>query len=162
MIRGARRDGARSRTSYRRRVQVLFFMKHPGSVRNFESALLELLRRGHRVRLVFDAQKSPASLASVEALALKHAELTFERAPRLASGRRKVDALRRAADYLRYLEPRYAHATKLRARAADEASTALRRLLQLPLAASPPIVLLLGRILRSVERRIGPPAPLVE
>ena len=48
-------------------MDVLFFMRHPGHLRNFESTLRELARRGHRVHLAFDGEKggsTPSSLAA--------------------------------------------------------------------------------------------------
>src|SRR5688572_15428764 len=39
-------------------MQILFFMRHAGYVRNFEWVLRELADRGHHIDIVFDSKKS--------------------------------------------------------------------------------------------------------
>jgi len=84
-------------------------------LRHFESVLLSLADRGHSVRIAFHRGQDlplPAGLTS-------HERIEFAAAP----GRRgdewseQIVELRSLRDYLRYLEPRFADAPKLRARA---------------------------------------------
>jgi len=107
-------------------MKVLFVMRHEGFVRNFESTLSLLAERGHEVHVAFDGPFAHARVDGrpgiVERLAAERpTSITFGPAPRRVRepwpglGVR----LRLAADYLRYLSPRYAEATKLRARAAE-------------------------------------------
>ncbi len=69
--------------------------------------------------------------------------------------------LRRDCDYLRYLEPRYADASALRARAENNADIGVRRLARAAAVAGPSGCAVLRRTLELVERCLEPP-PHVE
>ena len=103
-------------------MDVLFFMRHPGHLRNFESTLRELVRRGHRVHLAFDGEKE--GLSGQRALAASLGELegiTFGPAPAPAMAEEWTLVawqLRAMLDYLRYLEPPLDRAVRPRLRAA--------------------------------------------
>ncbi len=139
-------------------VRALFFMKHPGAIRNFESVVRSLAERGHQVELAFDSVKSADSLATVERLAADHPGLSWVKAPSPARSPRAqtAGALRRGIDYLRYLEPRYREADGLRERARAEAPAPLR--LAGDVARRLRVLGLLRRALARVERSL-PPAP---
>ena len=114
-------------------MKILFFMKGRGSVRSFESTLLLLLERGHQVHVVLedwskDERVSPAEL--VASLSEQVADLSYGRAPRREPDRWAIlgDNLALGTDYLRYLEPVYRDAPKLRARAERRAPGIVRRL----------------------------------
>ena len=103
-------------------MNVLFFMSHPGHLRNFESTLRELASRGHRVHLAFDGEKAglsgqrslAASLGELEGITLGHAPV-----PAKAEEWTLVAwQLRAMLDYLRYLEPPLDRAVRPRLRAA--------------------------------------------
>jgi hypothetical protein len=116
-------------------VRALFFMSHPGHLRNFESTLRELAARGQHVHVAFDREKEGLSGQDtlVAALDAEHESLTFGPAPALERG--EEDALvarqlRALLDYLRYLDPRYETASRLRRRAAHEVPKPLFRVLE--------------------------------
>lgn len=139
-------------------MRALFFLKHPGNVRMFESTIGGLAARGHDVHLAFDQVKTAESLVLVQRLAKSEPRITYGAGPGTPAGLADVrTALRASIDYLRYLDPAYADAHKLRERAADAAPAALRRAL-----ASPPSRVVPPRVLRRalqyVERRLPTPA----
>jgi hypothetical protein len=106
-------------------MKVLFFMTHPGHVRNFESTLRALCRRGHRVHVAFDREKEglPGQHSLVAALDRECEQVSFGRAPvveRSEEWTLIAWQLRAMLDYLRYLEPPLATATRLRWRASRE------------------------------------------
>jgi len=116
-------------------VRALFFMSHPGHLRNFESTLRELAARGHSVHVAFDREKEglAGQHSLVEALAGDLESLTFGPAPRPEQGEGSAMAARQVRamlDFLRYLEPRYGHAARLRERAAGEVPRPVVRLLE--------------------------------
>lgn len=136
-------------------MKVLFLMRHPGYVRNFEAVLGELGRRGHDVHLIFDRQETPwlADTEPLEGLARHSSErLTSSRAPRLCptGWRLLATGVRACDDYLRYRQPEYANAPKLRNRAERRLPPLLR-----PLITSPglPVSRTQGA-LRAIERAI--------
>jgi hypothetical protein len=129
-------------------------MKHPGNARAFESTVRLLAERGHHVHLAFETVKTLDSLAVVQRLALESRLITYglgPGAPRELPELRQ--ALRASIDYLRYLDPGYGDAHKLRQRAATAAPGALVRVLGSPRASviSPRMI---SRLLRAVERRL--------
>jgi hypothetical protein len=95
-------------------------MRSPVFVRNFEAVLRELAQRGHAVHVAFEGNKhgQPEQHSLIADLASSHQAITIGAAP-VPSGIRAVlcSRLRGTADYLRYLEPEYADARALRARA---------------------------------------------
>jgi FkbM family methyltransferase len=106
-------------------VKLLFLMRHSGYVRNFESTLRLLCERGHAVHLAFQgkvkyAQLDPTDIAPQ--LARTYPAFTHGTMPVRTDGWGRLGReLRLGLDYLRYLEPEYDHAPKLRERAAREA-----------------------------------------
>jgi hypothetical protein len=140
-------------------VRALFFMKHPGSVRNFESVLRELAARGHTIHLAFTSIPPAATAHHLVALA-EDLKLTYGLAPSVGKAQFAEigGALRRSLDYLRYLTPAYASADKLRARAAAAAPGVVVRLASLPGLRTQLGVRVLRAILSSLERAVPPPA----
>jgi hypothetical protein len=134
-------------------MRILFMMSHPG-VNSFTPALRLLAERGHEIELGFQWVKTGESHRTLERVAAECPGLTFGQLP--LPGRSDWSALaselRYGTDYLRYLEPRYRAATKLRARAERRAPTAIRRA---------------GRLfglrpgLQGIERTLPPPASAV-
>jgi hypothetical protein len=121
-------------------MDILFVMRHAGYLRNFESTLRLLAERGHRLHVAFDngevpyqrrlasesrnggpgsgAIRPPHRLPLVERLAAEYPNFTHgltpdRRADQWVMLGRKI---RLGIDYLRYLEPSYRDAPKLRAR----------------------------------------------
>lgn len=141
-------------------MNVLFLVKHPGAARNLESILRSLAERGHDVHLGFDAVKTDESLELVRRLSAEHPSITFERTVSLRKGpfANTARALRLVIDYLRYLEPRYAAADELAARAAQQIPAPLRALERISVARRAPVVTRLRRALQALERSL-PPSP---
>jgi len=119
-------------------MRILFFMRHAGYVRNFEWALRELAVRGHRVTIAFDSRKTGNSemaayaqlgAISEECTNIEFGELVSPKTPSLmiVATRR----LRLIQDYLRYLDPVFSNATKLRRRSSSYLDAFSRCLLHL-------------------------------
>lgn len=93
-------------------------------LRHFEGVILALAERGHRVRIALPNRRPdllpPPALAS-------NARISFVRAPahRGDDWAQPIHQLRTLRDYLRYLDGRYEHAPKLRARALRKMVTAV-------------------------------------
>jgi hypothetical protein len=139
-------------------VKILFVLHHAG-VTPFARTLRLLAERGHHVHVVFKRVKTAESRRDLEQLAREYPAITFGHAP----GGRGSDwdplarKLRATIDYLRYLQPRYRDAEKLRARAERNAPAAGRRLGRAARALGPPGVAAALGALRRVERCLPPP-----
>lgn len=101
---------------------LLFLMRSPAYVRNFESVLRRLAVRGHRATVLFEERKDGgdgAGLALIRQLCADNESLGYELLPPLPRGvrGRLRMALEAGQDYLRYLESPYGDAGKLRSRA---------------------------------------------
>jgi hypothetical protein len=143
-------------------MKILFVMEHPG-VGSLLPALRLLHGRGHHLHLAYDKLKSVESHRELEELAEECPGITFgELPPSDHSGWAALAAwLRRSIDYLRYLEPRYRDATKLRARARRKAPKAMRLVGRVVRLTGPLGVAGLRRTLQAVESCLAPP-PEVE
>jgi hypothetical protein len=150
-------------------VKILFVMRHPAAVRSLGSVLRTLDERGHRVHLAFGGVK-PDAHRVLQRLADECRQLTFGSLPARGSPGWRRDAigwdvlarrLRVDSDYLRYLEPSYADAPALRARAAANAHPLVRRAAQAARLGGPRTVHALRRTLEFLERCLEPP-PHVE
>ncbi len=146
-------------------MKVLFVMRHPAAVRSLHSVLRLLDERGHRVHLAFGGIK-PEAHKVLQALADECRGLTFGGLPARGSPGWSRDSigwsrvskrLRADADYLRYLEPSYADAPALRARAAANAQPAARGAASLARLAGTGGVRALRRSVEFVERCLEPP-----
>ncbi|HZQ64029.1 MAG TPA: hypothetical protein VFA66_02225, partial [Gaiellaceae bacterium] len=142
-------------------MKVLVVMEHPG-VGSMLPALELLHERGHRLELAYQALKSVESHREIESFAEECPGATFHELPPIArTGRAALASwLRRSIDYLRYLEPRYQDATKLRQRAKRKAPKAMHRIARIARLGGGPGVAALSRLLQAVERSM-PPAPEV-
>ncbi len=135
-------------------------MKHAGSARNLEPALGALADRGHRVHLALDRLDDAEAPGLLDRLLSEHPTITVGSGPKKARERWTPAArgLRLGIDYLRYLEPRYADAAKLRARAREAAPPRLVRAAGLPVVRSRAGVRTLQAALRGVESALPAPA----
>jgi hypothetical protein len=142
-------------------MKVLFVMEHPG-VGSLVPSLRLLHERGHRLHLAYEKTKSVESLQELRTLADECPGVTFSELPSPSSSgwAALAASLRRGIDYLRYLEPRYRDATKLRARAARKAPASMRRLASLARLGGPVGVAGMGRALQALERCLAPPREL--
>jgi hypothetical protein len=139
-------------------LRVLFFMRHHGYVKNFESTLDLLASRGHEVHLAFDQPAGGPSggptLTCTLELARRHPRLTYGEAPNTppdewdAFGRR----VRFGLDWLRYLVPAMATAAKARERAERRAPAIVRRLAATRAGRTPTGLRALIGGMRAIER----------
>jgi hypothetical protein len=141
-------------------LKILFFMRHRGYVRNFESLLVGLGERGHEVVVAFGDAATPwlDSRPQSSHSAANHPAVSFRPGPRLGGpwvilGRR----LRMSRDFLRYLGPEYANARALRARARRRAPLSVRALVHLPGMRSASGRARLDRALARLERAVPRP-----
>jgi hypothetical protein len=139
-----------------RSMNVLFFMRHAGYGRNFGSALDELVRRGHRVELALaGGRRSWMSKGDPDAaLAARHPGVEVSESPPTVPPAWEVIArqTRASHDYLRYFEPEYEDAPKLRERARSKAAAPVRRLMAIKWARAPRIRTALAAVLRWIEQ----------
>jgi hypothetical protein len=102
-------------------MKILFLLGATSRIRNFHEALTILAGNGHDITLAGRLRKGSFELpASVE-----HPRISGRVNPtqRVDEWRDFVDLLRGARDYVRYLDPRYAQATRLVRRAYEIAPT---------------------------------------
>src|SRR3712207_2475701 len=141
-------------------MKILFVLRHSGYVRNFESTLRLLGDRGHQVHLAFQAAEStvmdPRDLPSQ--LVAEYATFSDGSAPVPDDATSALAGeFRVALDYLRYLEPRYRAASKLRARAQRRVVASNVRRLAPRIARVPGGLALLRRGLGALERALPRP-----
>ena len=120
-------------------MKILFLARHFSYLRNFESAIEELARRGHAVHLSADREESMGGAGLVERLAARYPGVTVGWTPARESGAwselgRK---LRLGIDYLRFLDARYDHTPRLRGRSAERTPRPIRMLARLPFLRTP-------------------------
>ncbi len=151
MTPGVRLPGARQP------VKILFLLRHPLYLRNYESVLRELAARGHRVELIFSSLPKQVDRTLLDSLEAAFPERIVEAPlrPRTGWWWPISDALRMLRDYLRYLEPAYAEAPLLVARGARRLPPQARLAFEkLPLLKSRPARRLTGALCRLAERAI--------
>ena len=111
---------------------LLFLMRSPVYVRNFEPVLERLGSSGLCTTVLFEERKDAgdaAGLGLMRRLCGEHDSLAFEFLPPVRLGPRGQlrKALRAAQDYLRYFDEPYADAAKLRSRAAGRVPGRIER-----------------------------------
>jgi hypothetical protein len=144
-------------------MKILFLARHFSYLRNFDSAIRELARRGHTLHLSADREESMGGRRMVERIAETYPNVTVGWTPTRESGAwyELAGKLRLGLDYLRFLEPRYASTPHLLKRARTRAPLAV-----VSLAAMPPFSTRLGRrfltaVLRGLERGV-PRSPEID
>jgi len=146
-------------------VRILFVIKHPASVRSLDAVFRMLDARGHRVHLAFGGIK-PDAHEVLQRIADECSLLTFGSLPATGSPGWRRDSvgwtvlskrLRGGSDFLRYLEPSYADAPALRARAEARAHPLVRRAATLAGVVGPAGPRALRRGLRWLDARLEPP-----
>jgi hypothetical protein len=102
-------------------MKILFLLGASSRIRNFDHTILALAERGHAVRVAGRLRKGGFELPKM----LAHERISARVNPttRVDEWRDLVDLLRGARDYVRYFDPRYAHATRLVRRAYEIAPT---------------------------------------
>ncbi len=143
-------------------MKILFLARHFSYLRNFDSAIRELARRGHTLHLSADREESMGGRAMVERIAAQFPSVTIGATPGRESGAwyEMARKLRLGYDYLRFLEPRYRNTQHLRERARERAPRAIALLAALPGFNTRAGRWLLRTILRGLERAIPRSAEL--
>jgi hypothetical protein len=139
---------------------MLFVMRNPAYVRNFESVLRALCERGQPITVLFNERKpggERAGLEIVERLAREHTNLRIEMPSGLPLGLRgRLRAgLRMLRDYLRYFGPPLNDAGRLRGRAIAPLPQAVDRSVAAVLRRLPRVRRALDRHARALEQRLG-------
>ena len=136
-------------------MRVLFSMRHLGSFRMYESVLRQLAAAGHEVHVLANRRDSlgwgsaPESLLpDVPAIRWSWEEL------RPTAWLEFATAVRIWLDYLRYFEPAYAGAPRLRLRAAERVPALLRRITEWSLVQTTSGRRALSGLLRAIERAL--------
>ena len=102
-------------------MKVLFLVGATSRIRNFHHTIMTLADQGHDVRLTGRLRKGIFTLPET----VQHERISARVNPteRSDEWRDFADLLRGARDYVRYFDPRYAHATRLVRRAYQTAPT---------------------------------------
>jgi len=137
-------------------MKILFLARHFSYLRLFESAITELAERGHTLHLSADREESLGGAGLVERLAARYPNVTVGWTPGRQAGAwaelgRK---LRLGIDYLRFLDPRYDAAPRLRGRSEERTPQAVRWLARLPMFRGPRGRESLGWLLRQFEQAV--------
>jgi len=113
-------------------------------VRNFESTLRALAERGHEIALVADPHPLADLTDLIGRLCREHSQIHHGPAPAIHFNAWSFlgQELRRAIDYLRYLDPEFAEAPKLRQRGERNAPNFVVSLLKQPLVRQSPALTL--------------------
>ena len=137
-------------------MKILFLARHFSYLRNFESAIAALAERGHTIHLSADREESMGGTAMVERLAARYPGVTVGWTPARESGAwaELSRKLRLSVDYLRFLDPRYDNAPRLRGRAAERTPAIVVGLARLPLLRTPRGRRVLGWVLRQFEAAV--------
>lgn len=146
-------------------MRILFVMRHPQYVRNYESTIEALALRGHAVHVGFTplgAETGPPVLA--ERLAAEHANVTFGPVPgRTGLWVELVKLVRSLRDRLRYQHEDFRACPQLTKRASLKAETATRWLTRwLASDTTPRGVARWNAVLRGIEHALPPAPPVVE
>ena len=136
-------------------MKVLFVMRSTVYVRNFESTLRSLAERGHRVHVVARPHLADSD-ALIARLCEEHPGITHSPPPAVPFSTWSLlgRETRRALDYLRYLQPEYGNAPKLRFRAERSAPPFVLAALRRPLVGTRAGRWLLARALRWCDRAV--------
>jgi hypothetical protein len=109
-------------------MNIVWSALHFASFRNFESVVHALAERGHQVHLMADEPERFGGQALVEGLASQYPNVTWGWTPSPAGEPwfPFAQKVRLALDYVRYLDPRYDDAPKLRLRNIERAPRVVR------------------------------------
>lgn len=145
-------------------MRVLFSALHFAYFRNYESVLMALAARGHRLHLTADISEHTGGQAIVERVAAAYPDqVTWGFAPSLEhwTWTPFAQRLRYALDWVRFADPRYDAMPKYRTRALVWTPGVMRALLRVPGAKAPTLRAWLGRLLAWLERGV-PTCPALD
>lgn len=137
-------------------MRILFATAHFGFLRNFESSIGALARRGHDIVLSHDRGERLGGQIIADRLIGANATIRTVRAPKRGGDRWNAlgRGVRLSRDYLRYLHPYYDDSPELRGRARRQVPKWLATLTGLPGFGSKLGIRSLDRLLETIERSI--------
>ena len=135
-------------------MKILFLARHFSYLRLFESAIAELAERGHVIHLSADREESLGGAGLVERLAARYPAVTvgWTLARQSGAWTDLARKLRLGIDYLRFLDPRYDKAPRLRGRSEERTPPLIRWLARLPLLRTPRGRRAIAWVLRQFEQ----------
>lgn len=141
-------------------MKILFSVQNLGFLRNFQSTAALLAEHGHTVHIIADRADSVGGAKLVEGIPNPHGRITYEivKPPKRGPWVSTAMALRLTIDYWRYLEPQFADAVQLRARAEDHVPRVVVLLPKLPVLSTRWGRHLLMWVARTLEAAV-PPRP---
>lgn len=145
-------------------MKFLFLAAHHAYYRNFESAIVALVERGHAVHLAADEPESMGGQALVERLASEYPGVTHGFAPSLDAQPwfRLARKLRSASDYVRFHESAFATFRKTRLTLRERIPRGVLRLMDAGGEKSAAVRGAIGRILRVSEALMPISGPSLE
>lgn len=143
-------------------MKVLFFMRSTVYVRNFDSTLRLLAERGHYVHVAAERHEVLDTTDLIGRLSRQYPTITYSSppSPQVPQWVNLGVEARKAIDYLRYLEPEFREARKLRLRAEATAPVFLDPLVCQRLAQTGRGRSLFRRLLRVCNRAVPPDAAI--
>ena len=138
-------------------MKIFFSMRHQGALRNFSSTVRALAERGHYVHLSFMIADRYGDGRLLHELLDDYPNITYGELAKKTPYRFWLSlarGVRRWVDYLRYLEPEYKGAVKLRERAQLRIPRIVAGFSRLPLVNSRAGRRALGRLLILADRAI--------
>lgn len=139
-------------------MRIFLSVQHLGSFLVYEPVIRELAARGHQVHLAVSRAESLGWDKALEHVLADHPQITWSwLSPSPSSSAfwfELAKTIRLWADYLRYFDPSYAAAPKLRARAEERVPPRLVRLSQRPMFRDPRNRRRLLAALRALERAL--------
>jgi hypothetical protein len=140
--------------------ELLFLLRNPAYVRNFEPILRAIARDGHRATVLFEEHKQGADrpgLARLDEVCADHPSLSYEFIRPMPLGPKGTlrKALRIGQDYLRYFDPPYESAELLRARATPFVPRSVERVLAAAFRRLPRLRHTLSAAARRLDRALG-------
>jgi hypothetical protein len=146
-------------------MRIFFSMQHLGSFLVYEPVVRELAARGHELHLAVTRSETLGWETTLEAVLRDHPRITWGwLSPTPATNAFWFElskTIRIWAGYLRYFDPEYASAPKLKSRAEDGVPPRLARLSNRPLFEKPQHRRRLLAFLRLLERAM-PPVPEIQ
>ncbi len=140
-----------------RPLRILFVMLHAGFVRNYDAALRQLARQGHTIHIVHELDRNKlGENVLLQRLVADCAAVTGSVARRREPGvwTVVVRSLRTFLDFLRYLDPRYAQADRLRDRVEKLVPRSFLRIAGFARLFGQPGVRALRRLTKVLERTV--------
>ena len=143
-------------------VNILFLARHFSYLRNYESVVFELARRGHAVHLAADREETYGGREMVERWVRTVPAITMGWTPDRAADDWfwLATRLRLAQDFLRYQDPRYETAPQLRRRAEERLPTLALGVFTVMGYRTRPGRALLAALLTALERAV-PVSPAI-